>query len=74
MTQPRLSRRSFLARSGYGFGTLALASLLEPNILGAADSDRWAGVMQPVKPRAKRVIFLTMAGGPSSSIRVNPRP
>jgi len=62
-----LSRRAFLAHSGYGFGALALASLLKPDILHGADSDRWSGVITTphFKPKAKRVIFLTMAGGPS---------
>jgi hypothetical protein len=67
--QRSLSRRAFLARSGYGLGAFALASLLEPDLLRGADTstDRWTGVVQPLhhKPKAKRVIFLTMAGGPS---------
>src|SRR5579862_9172933 len=62
-----LSRRAFLGSSSYGLGALALASLLKPDIVQAADSDRWPGVITTphFKPRAKRVIFLTMAGGPS---------
>ncbi len=51
-----LSRRAFL---GQGLGSLALAGLLR------ADADR--GVVHPfhVAPKAKRVIWLFMAGGPS---------
>ncbi|MBY0525764.1 MAG: DUF1501 domain-containing protein [Gemmataceae bacterium] len=66
-----LSRRAFLGRTSYGMGAIALASLLKPDILHAADakpdSDRWTGAVQPLHfaPKAKRVIFLTMAGGPS---------
>jgi hypothetical protein len=67
----QLSRRSFLGRSGAGMGALALASLLDPNLLRAADGPAHAepgkGVVNPLHfPRkAKRVIYLYMAGGPS---------
>jgi hypothetical protein len=66
-TRLALSRRAFLARSGYGFGAIALASLLKPDILRGGDGDRWPGVIATphFKPKAKRIIFLTMAGGPS---------
>ncbi len=67
-----LTRRAFLGRSSAGLGLWALASLLEPGLLHAADAgkpsiDRWPGVVDPyhVPPRAKRVIYLYMAGGPS---------
>jgi hypothetical protein len=64
-----ISRRSFLTRTGAGLGAVALVSLLEPNLLRGAggDSDRWTGVVHPLHfaQKAKRVIFLTMAGGPS---------
>jgi hypothetical protein len=55
-------------------GMLALASLLKPGLLHAADTetgkpvlDRWRGVVNPLHfpARAKRVIYLYMAGGPS---------
>ncbi len=71
-----LARRSFLARSGVSLGAMALTSLLpsaaragtslasrqEPN---SESSDRWTGVIHPFhfQPRAKRVIWLYMAGG-----------
>ena len=58
-----------------GIGTLALASLLEPAVLRggrasiavAAAADRWTGVVHPLHfaPKAKRIIYLYMAGGPS---------
>jgi hypothetical protein len=70
--QIQQSRRTFLGRTGASLGTLALGSLLNPlgTILGRAahsKEDRWLGVVNPVhwKPRAKRVIYLCMAGGPS---------
>jgi hypothetical protein len=69
-----LTRRAFLGRSSAGMGMLALASLLKPSLLQAADAgtgqpvlDRWRGVVNPLHfpARAKRVIYLYMAGGPS---------
>ena len=52
------SRRTFLLNSGMGLGTTALASLLPRAGLAAAD-----GIHHPAK--AKRIIFLFMAGAPS---------
>ncbi len=63
------TRRVFLGRASQGVGALALASLLQPGGLTAANagSNRWQGVVDPhhFPPRARRVIWLTMAGGPS---------
>lgn len=64
-----LSRRSFLRRATTGIGTFALASLLNPVLLAQSRSKPGlaGGVVNPLHfpPRAKRVIFLCMAGGPS---------
>ncbi len=62
-----LNRRTFLRRSGVGLGSLALGSLLRPDLLAAAEAQQYQGVVSPrhIAPRAKRVIFLCMAGGPS---------
>ncbi|MEX0865936.1 MAG: DUF1501 domain-containing protein, partial [Pirellulales bacterium] len=62
-----LNRRTFLRRSGVGLGSLALASLLRPEILSAATESAYQGAVWPrhFAPKAKRVIFLCMAGGPS---------
>src|SRR3984893_10848378 len=64
-----LTRRTFLQDTASGLGMVALASLLETK-LGRADSPgipQWRGVLPAthVPPRAKRVIYLYMAGGPS---------
>ena len=62
------TRRSFLGRASQGVGKLALASLMSPVLYAAAKAtERGTGVVDPFhyKPRAKRVIWLTMAGGPS---------
>ncbi|WP_437221819.1 DUF1501 domain-containing protein [Planctomicrobium sp. SH661] len=66
-----LTRRAVLGRSAHGLGTVALASMLNAPLTAAALSaektDRWRGVVDPphVLPRAKRVIWLYMAGGMS---------
>jgi hypothetical protein len=63
------ARRAFLGQASAGLGSLALASLLNPSALTAAPTpqDKWRGVVNPlhVPARAKRVIYLYMAGGPS---------
>jgi hypothetical protein len=61
-----IQRRAFLGQSGRGVGAMALASLLNPSSL-LADEARSHGVISPLHfpPKAKRVIFLSMAGGPS---------
>ncbi len=63
----RETRRTFLGRAVRGVGTVALAGLLHGKAFGATETDRWRGVVSPthVAPRAKRVIHLCMAGGPS---------
>jgi hypothetical protein len=64
-----LNRRTFLTRGAYGLGGLALASLLNPaaSFAAAATPEQWRGVVNPTHfpPRARRVIHLCMAGGPS---------
>jgi uncharacterized protein DUF1501 len=65
------TRRAFLGRSAAGLGSLALGLVLDPKGLLAADEaaapDKWSGVIAPLHfaPRAKRVIHLYQAGGPS---------
>jgi hypothetical protein len=62
-----INRRSFLTRSAYGLGGLALASLFNPKLLAASATAGIPGAIQPLHfpPKAKRVIHLCMAGGPS---------
>ncbi len=68
-----LTRRTFLGRSTQGVGTVALASLLGREAAVAAPA---RGVVHPLPlpPRAKRVIWLTMAGGPSQLETFDPKP
>jgi Protein of unknown function (DUF1501) len=56
-----LTRRAFLGNSAAGLGALALASLLKPEVFAAG------GILGQTHfaPKARRVIFLFMAGGPS---------
>ena len=67
----RDTRRTFLGRTAQGVGGLALASLLNPTLLSAAAAvgrkDKWTGVVSPLHypQKVKRVIWLSMAGGPS---------
>lgn len=72
--QLQQTRRAFLGRAATGVGSIALASLMNPlGALAAAktspkpQTDKWRGVLNPphFAPKAKRVIFLCMAGGPS---------
>ncbi len=63
-TAIEVSRRAFLGRAAQGLGAVALASLLRPSLLEGAVS-RGVLTTLPYPQRAKRVIWLTMAGGPS---------
>ena len=62
-----LNRRTFLGRGAAGLGLVALNSLLTPRVLGAALDLQSKGVVNPLDfaPKAKRVIYLYQAGGPS---------
>ena len=61
-----LSRRAVLNRFGLGLGGIALANLVNPHAAAAQAGDRGVlGGRYHVAPRAKRVISLFMAGGPS---------
>src|SRR5687768_10089231 len=64
-----LSRRRMLRQMASGFGMVGLAGLLEPQIL-AATQNRAAHFA----PRAKRVIFLFLNGGPSHLDTFDPKP
>ncbi|MEM1443443.1 MAG: DUF1501 domain-containing protein, partial [Verrucomicrobiota bacterium] len=52
------TRRQFFSRSARGIGTAALGSLLGREVVGMDSFPNYA-------PKAKRVIYLYMAGGPS---------
>ena len=73
------SRRTFLGKSAQALGTLALGALINPRLLAAApqtEQSRWTGILPAPHflPRAKRVIHLCMAGGPSHVDLFDPKP
>ena len=65
------TRRSFLGQASLGVGSAALSSLMARDLLAARPMDpaliASRGAVNPLHfaPKAKRVIFLCMAGGPS---------
>lgn len=77
-----LSRRSLLSRMGAGFGTLGLAGVLADGGLlgspahaaGSAETNPLSPKRPHFAPRAKRVIFLFMNGGPSHVDTFDPKP
>ena len=74
-TNKLLTRRWFFKECGIGLGSLALASLLEESLFAQSQSairNPQSAITNPLapkqphfKPKAKRVIYLFMAGGPS---------
>jgi hypothetical protein len=64
-----LTRRHFFSRCALGLGSIALGSLLSERRALAAGPMRLANPMAPRQPlftpRAKNIIYLFMAGGPS---------
>ena len=73
MNNTAMNRRTLLGRSAQGLGAVALASLLDPQVSDAAGTP---GVLTslPLPQKAKRVIWLTMAGGPSQLETFDPKP
>lgn len=74
---PSISRRWMLKQSAAGFGSLAAAALLSEDSNGASTLDRsdpLAAQSPHFAPKAKRVIFLFMKGGPSHVDTFDPKP
>lgn len=69
-----LSRRQLLSRSGVGFGMLGLSSMLAEESAAAPASSPLSERPAHFAPRAKRVIFLFMNGGPSHVDTFDPKP
>ena len=57
-----MTRRQLFGRSALGLGTAAMAGLMGPEL--SADNKSLPGLPHH-KPKAKRVIYLFMSGGPS---------
>ncbi|MEW5980026.1 MAG: DUF1501 domain-containing protein [Acidobacteriota bacterium] len=78
-TNQQLRRRAFLARGASGLGVLALNSLMNPRLFAwEKPFNRLAslGAINPLHhlPKAKRVIYLYQAGGPSHLETFDPKP
>ncbi|QDT92774.1 DUF1501 domain-containing protein [Gimesia algae] len=65
LPQSLYSRRELLKKSAVGFGNLALLSMLNDEAQASQLKDPLAPKEPHFTPRAKRVIFLFMKGGPS---------
>ncbi|SVA59303.1 uncharacterized protein METZ01_LOCUS112157, partial [marine metagenome] len=71
----RYDRRQFLLKAGGGIGGLALAGMMQQEACAV-----WPGATDPLAPRqphfaprAKRVIWLFMHGGPSHMDLFDPK-
>jgi hypothetical protein len=69
-----LSRRELLGRLGNGFAGLGLMGLLGESAIADQPLNPMAPKRPPLRPRAKRVIFLFMNGGPSQVDTFDPKP
>lgn len=70
--RPARTRREFIEQAFCGFGSLALASLVHDSAAQAANP---LSAKRPhFEPKAKAVIFLFMAGGPSHIETFDPKP
>ena len=79
MTNPPITRREMLCRSGMGFAALGLTNLLATEgLLTAAQHGANLSPLAPRQPhfpgKAKRVIHLFMNGGPSHVDTFDPKP
>jgi hypothetical protein len=74
ITQHAQTRREFVRDAFCGFGALPLAALLRQDRLRAATANPASAHPPQAAPRAKSVIFLFMAGGPSHLETFDPKP
>ena len=68
------TRRQFLARGATGIGSLALASLLGESADARSFVKGRPATLPHHRPRAKRILYLHMAGSPSSLDLFDPKP
>lgn len=73
-SRPTRSRREFVRDAFCGFGGLALASLLQQEQASAGAINPLAPKPPHLPAKAKAVIFLFMAGGPSHLETFDPKP
>src|SRR3954452_12926599 len=73
-SRPTRTRREFIRDGFAGFGGLALASLLQEEQLRAGTASALAARAAHFPAKARSVIFLFMAGGPSHLETFDPKP
>ena len=71
--QMPVSRRAWLRAAGLGLGSIGLTSLLADQGLAQTPGNPLAAKAPHYAPKAKRVIFLFMHGGPSSMDSFDPK-
>src|SRR5688572_13724951 len=74
---PMVSRREMLSRSAAGFGAIGLVGAMHAAGLlsgSAQAAGSGPGALPHFAPRAKRVIYLFMNGGPSHVDTFDPKP
>lgn len=71
-----INRRHFFSRASAGLGAAALGSLLNPSLLASTPAQGTHGSMGALhhQGKAKRVIYLFMAGGPSQMDLLDHKP
>jgi hypothetical protein len=70
-----VTRRDVLVKAAHGFGSIALASLIDPPpAIGATRVNPLAPKPPHFPPKAKSVIFLYMVGAPSHIDTFDPKP
>jgi Protein of unknown function (DUF1501) len=69
-----VTRRDVLVRAAHGFGSIALASLLDPRLKAGERPNPLAAKQPHFAPKAKSVIFLFMVGAPSHIDTFDPKP
>lgn len=60
-----INRRRFLSRLGMGVGSVALGSLLIPDLFGSKEEEMILTGLPHFAPKAKRIIYLFQNGAPS---------
>ncbi|MEZ5402357.1 MAG: DUF1501 domain-containing protein [Bryobacteraceae bacterium] len=73
-SRPTRNRREFLTDAFCGFGTIALTQMMFEEKLRAASGNPLAAKPSHFAPKARSVIFLFMAGGPSHLETFDPKP
>ena len=74
--QDAVTRRTFLARTSAGLGAAAFAQLFGSGALASTQTESRTGKLGAphFAPKAKRVIYLHMSGGPSQLETFDPKP